>query len=135
MAYMNKGVVLEAQRDFEAAIACYEKSVSNRMLCVDDLNMYWIVPDLLKGLRYRAMTLFAMERWRAAASNIEEYLSRFAAYLANDSVDDSLKKSAQGEVAELISLVRDLTPEQRGLLYAELGDDSEALKLLIDGEG
>src|SRR5204863_366370 len=57
MAYMNKALVLEKQRDWERALSCYENCLQARTFCVEQLNMFWITPELLKTLRYRLMTL------------------------------------------------------------------------------
>jgi tetratricopeptide (TPR) repeat protein len=134
LAYENKALALELQEDLERALTFYEKSAVLRRVCADELNMYWIVPALLKIIRYRVMTLFKLERWPEAAVGVREYLSRHDAYLKNDAIDASLRATAQTDVAEQASRVRALTSEQRELLYAELGPEAEKLKALVDTE-
>jgi len=134
-AYLNKGLTLEKLGDSEGAITYYESAVSVRRKCVDGSNMYWVLPDLLKVIRYWLMTLLDLERWPEAALSVREFLSRHDAYLKNDAIDDSLKQTAAAQAAGLASVVRGLTAEQRELLCAELGNEAGALKSLVDAEG
>ena len=131
-AYMNKGVVLEQQQGFEEALSFQDKSISLREFCVDELKMYWLMPDLLKVLRYRLTIRLKLERWPATAEDIRHFLSRLDLYLQNDSIDASLKKAAQQERDYLRADLRERSPEQLELLYAELGDQAETVKLLLE---
>jgi hypothetical protein len=47
-------------------------------------------------------------------------------------LDEGLKEAARNEMVEMISELRELSPEQRELLYAELGDGAESVRSLID---
>ncbi len=64
-AYLNKALVLEKQKEWEAALDSYEAAVQLRRLCVDNLGMFWIAPELLTTLRYRLTTLLDLQRWPA----------------------------------------------------------------------
>jgi tetratricopeptide (TPR) repeat protein len=77
MAYMNKGIALERQSDFYEALACYEKSQQGWTFCVEHLNMFWAVPNLLKILRYRLMTLLQLQLWPTAAEDILRFRALF----------------------------------------------------------
>ncbi|HEX7720857.1 MAG TPA: tetratricopeptide repeat protein [Pyrinomonadaceae bacterium] len=130
--YSNKGLTLERQGDFEEAMIFYEKSVSVRSVCVDELNMYWLMPDLLKVLRYQLTIRLMLQRWPATAEDVRQFLSRFDLYLKNDSIDPSLKKATQQERVYLGAELRKMSPEQLELLYGELGDEAKVVKSLIE---
>jgi tetratricopeptide (TPR) repeat protein len=132
VAYLNKAVTLKEQAAFEEALVFYAKSISMRELCIGELNMYWTVPDLLQVLRYRLSTLFALERWATAATELKDFLSRFKAYLKDDSIDASLKESAQEEFTELSTRLRGLPPKQLKNLYAELGADAAEVRSMVE---
>jgi tetratricopeptide (TPR) repeat protein len=133
MAYRNKALALEQQPDFDEALCCYEKSLQATMFCVEDLNMFWIMPELLKTLRYRLMTLLGLERWAAAARDVLQFRSLFTSYVNDNVIDEGLKEAAREESAQMVSRLRTLSAEQRELLYAELGDDAAAVRSLVDG--
>ena len=132
LAYMNKALVLERQSDFDEALACYEKSQQGWTFCVGHLNMFWVVPDLLKTLRYRLMTLLQLQLWSTAAGEIMRFRALFTNYIEREGIDEGLKEAARNEMVEMISKLRALSSEQRELLYAELGADSESVRSLID---
>src|SRR6185369_3220093 len=68
--YMNKALTLEAQTDVEGASFYYGESLKARTFCVEELKMFWIMPELLETAHYQLMTLLSMQRWPAAARNI-----------------------------------------------------------------
>src|SRR6185369_13724046 len=132
VAYMNKAIALEEQSNFDEALACYEKSRQGRTFCVEHLNMFWVVPRLLETLRYRLMTLLQLQRWPAAAEEFMRFRALFTSYIEKDGIDDGLKEAARNEMDKMISELRELSSEQRELLYAELGNGAEPVRSLID---
>ena len=132
MAYMNKAIALKGQSDFNEALACYEESSQEWTFCVEHLNMFWLVPKLLETLRYRLMTLLQLERWQTAAEEFMRFRALFTSYIEKDGIDDGLKEAARNEMDKMISELRELSSEQRELLYAELGNGAEPVRSLID---
>ena len=132
LAYMNKAIALEEQSDFDEALACYEKSQLGWTFCVEHLNMFWVMPSLLKTLRYRLMTLLQLQFWPTAVGEIMRFRALFTNYIEREGIDEGLKETARTEMVEMISTLRKLSPEQRELLYAELGADGESVRSLID---
>ena len=53
-------------------------------------------------------------------------------YIEREGIDEGLKEAARNEMVEMISSLRELSSEQRELLYAELGADGESIRSLID---
>ncbi len=131
-AYMNKGIALEGQSDFDEALVCYEKSQQGWTFCVENLNMFWVVPKLLETLRYRLMTLLQLQRWRTAAGEFMRLRGLFTNYIVRADIDDGLREAAQNEMVETISGLRELSSEQRELLYVELGAGAEQVRSLMD---
>jgi tetratricopeptide (TPR) repeat protein len=132
VAYMNKGIALEGQSDFDEALACYEKSSQGWTFCVEHLNMFWVMPKLLETLRYRLMTLLQLERWPIAAGEFIRFRALFTNYIEREDLDEGLKEAVRNEIDEMISVLRELSSEQRELLYAEMGPDAEQVRSLID---
>ncbi len=128
MVYFNKAVILEHQEDTESALSCYKESLQARTLCVERLNMFWVMPELLETLRYRLMTLLDLERWPLAAKDVLWFLSMYEPYAGSDAIDDGLKHSATFEFAQMISRLHRLTTEQRELVYAELGEKAKMVR-------
>ena len=131
-AYMNKAIALERQSDFDEALACYEKSQQGWTFCVEHLNMFWEVPSLLKTLRCRLRTLLQLQLWPTAAGEIMRFRTVFTNYIEREGIHEGLKEAARNEMIEMISELRELSSEQRELLYAELGAGAEPLRSLID---
>ncbi len=132
VAYRNKGVALERQVDFDEALACYEKSRQGWTFCVEHLNMFWKVPTLIATLRYRLMTLLDLELWPTAAEDIVRIRALVTKYIESESFDEGLKEAARKEMDETVSTLRELSSEQRELLYTELGADREQVQALVD---
>jgi len=132
MAYMNKAIALERQSDFDEALVCYEKSQRGWTFCVEHLNMFWVMPNLLQTLRYRLMTLLQLQLWPTAAEDLMRFRALFTNYIGSEGIDEGLKEAARNEMVEMISKLRTLSSEQRELLYGELGADGESIRSLID---
>ena len=131
-AYMNNALALEQQENFDEALSLYDKSVQARMFCVEELNMFWVMPDLLEVLRYRLMTLLDLGRWTHAANDVLQLRSLFADYVNSERIDDGLKEAADEQFAEMISTLQALDPDKRELLFAELGAEAEAVQSLLE---
>jgi tetratricopeptide (TPR) repeat protein len=131
-AYMNKALALESQSAFDEALACYEKSQQGWTFCVEHLNMFWVVPNLLKTLRLLLMTLLQLQLWPTAAEDILRFRALFIDYIEREGIDEGLKEAALNEMDKMISELRALSSEQRELLYGELGADGESVRSLID---
>jgi hypothetical protein len=129
---MNKALALERQSDFDEALACYEKSQQGWTFCVEHLNMFWVMPDLLQTLRYRLMTLLQLQLWPTAAGEIMRFRALFIDYIEREGIDEGLKEAVRNEMVDMISELRTLSSEQRELLYGELGADGESVRSLID---
>src|SRR5437764_3619464 len=132
-AYLNKALVLEKLRDWERALSCYENCLQARSFCVEQLNMFWIIPELLQTLRYRFMTLLDLRRWARAASDVLQLRSLFGSYVKSDRIDDGLKDAAGKEFGEMISTLKALDQEKRELRFVELGPEAEAVRSLVEG--
>ena len=94
--------------------------------------MFWVVPDLLKTLRLRLMTLLKLQLWPTAAGEIMRFRTLFTNYIEREGIDEGLKEATRNEMLEMISTLRVLSSEQRELLYGELGADGEPVRSLID---
>ena len=125
-AYGNKALVLGKKEDWEAALDCYENALRIRTVCVKERGMYWLMPDLLKYLRYRWMTLLDLQRWQEAAQDVSRFLSLYTPFAANAEIHDELQEKAKVEFDAMIRLLRRLSDEQRGLIYAALNADEAA---------
>ena len=79
------------------------------------------------------MTLLGLQRWPAAARDVSRFRSLYEPYIGSEAIDDRLKEGAGKEFAQMIASLRALATEQRELLYGELGDDAEAVRLLVSG--
>jgi len=130
--YMNKALALEEQSDFDEALACYEKSRQGWTFCVEHLNMFWEMPNLLKTLRYRLKTLLELQLWPTAAGDIMQFCALLTNYIEREGIDEGFKESARNEMVQMISKLRELSSEQRELLYGELGAEGESVRSLID---
>jgi tetratricopeptide (TPR) repeat protein len=130
-AFMNKAFALGQQQEWDSALSSCEKSLQARTLCVEQLNMFWIMPWLLQTLRFRLVTLLHLQRFGPAALDVLWFISLFVGYGGSDAIDDGLKEAAGEEFAKMIDRLRALTTEQRELLYAELGDEAEAVRSLV----
>ena len=53
-------------------------------------------------------------------------------YIEMEGIDTRLKEAAQNEMGKMISKLRELSSEQRELLYAELGASAGQVRSLID---
>jgi tetratricopeptide (TPR) repeat protein len=133
LVYTNKALVLQHQQDWDDALSFYEKSVQIRTLCVEQGKMFWLMPELLKTLRYRLETLLDLRRWPVAAQDVLRFRSLYQPYLDTKGIDDRLKEAAGKEFAKTITRLGALTNEQRELLYAELGDEAAAIRSLVLG--
>jgi tetratricopeptide (TPR) repeat protein len=131
-AYMNKALLLEEQNEVEQALNSYEAAVQLRRFCLEQLGMFWIVPELLKTLRYRLMTLVDLQRWPVAAQHLLEVWRIGSPFLESSAITEELKRIALIEMAETLRLVQGLDAAQSDLLYAELGDDAETVRSLVD---
>jgi hypothetical protein len=129
---MNKALLLEEQNEVEQALNSYEAAVQLRRFCVEQLGMFWIVPELLKTLRYRLMTLVDLQRWPVAAQHLLEVWRIGSPFLESSAITEELKRIALIEMAETLRLVQGLDAAQSDLLYAELGDDAETVRSLVD---
>jgi len=94
--------------------------------------MFWITPDLLKLFRYRLMTLLDLQRWSSAAADVSQFQSFYEVYTDRGDIDEGLKEAASQEFARMIAKLKSLTTEQRELVYAELNEDSEVIRVLVD---
>ena len=94
--------------------------------------MFWVVPKLLKTLRLRLMTLLQLQLWPTAAGEIMGFRALFTNYIEREGIDEGLKEAARNEMIKMISELRELSSEQRELLYGELGADGESVRSLID---
>jgi tetratricopeptide (TPR) repeat protein len=131
MVYWNKALVLGQQQDWDRALSCLEKCFEARTLCVEQANMYWIMPELLRTLRYRMMILPGLQRWPLAARDVLRFRSLYEPYVGSGAIDDGLKEAARKEFAEMIASLVALSTEQRELLYAELGDAAETVRSFV----
>ena len=131
--YLNKALALERLADFDGSLIFYDRGLQARRFCVEQLSMFWIIPELLKSLRCRLITLLKLKRWRAAAEEVLELTSRFTTYDSSEKVPVDLKKAAGEEFNQMISHLRAMSLEQRELLYAELGDKAAGIRSLVDG--
>jgi tetratricopeptide (TPR) repeat protein len=134
-AYMSKALNLEGQSNFEGASFYYGESLQARRFCVEQLKMFWIMPELLETAHYRFLTLLSMQRWPAAAGDVLQILSWFNSYYIDQSIDGSFRQAAAGKVVQMLIDVRALSDAQRGLLDAALGDKAAGVRSLIDGLG
>ena len=125
-------MVLDRPSDFDDALACYEKSRQGWTLCVEHMNMFWVVPKLLEILRYRLMTLLQLQRWPTAAGEFMRFRALFTNYIERKGIDKGLKEAARNEMDKIISELRALSSEQREFLYAELGASAGQVRSLID---
>ena len=72
------------------------------------------------------LTLVCTSIWRT------RFRTLFTNYIEKEGFDEGLKEATRNEMVKMISELRELTSEQRELLYAELGTDAEPLRSLID---
>lgn len=92
--------------------------------------MSWIMPNLLKTLRYRLMTLMDLHRWTLAAPDILRFRSLYEPHIGEES-DDALKAAAGDEFTQMIATLGALSAEHVELLYAELGEEGDAVRSLV----
>jgi tetratricopeptide (TPR) repeat protein len=132
MAYGNKALALVRQEDWDAALACYEKALQGFALCVQR-GMYWLMPDLLKWLRYRLMTLLDLNRWQDATQDISRFLELYARFIENAEIHDRLKEKATNEFDKMIVSLSGLSDDERAEVYRRLSkEEADAIKRMID---
>jgi tetratricopeptide (TPR) repeat protein len=132
MAYLNMALVLEKQKEWKAALEGYEAAVQLRRLCVENLGMFWITPELLKTLRCRLRILLDLQRWPTVAQDVLAVRRIASPFLESPAITEGLKQAGQEEVTETFRLVRNLDATQSDLLYAELGDDAERVRSFVE---
>ena len=131
-AYVTKARVLVAQNDGEAALASYQQAVTKYTFCVEQLGMYSATPDLIEVLRYRLTSVIELQRWKAAGQDIGKIISLYSSYLLSETIEKSLKDAAKRQFDQTIVNVRELSPELREMLYAEMGEEAESIRSLVE---
>ncbi len=93
------------------------------------------MPELLRWLRYRLLTLLHLRRWQAAAADVSRFITLILPYVASDDIEAGLKEAAEKQFAQMIGMLLALTEEQRERLYAELGVEALVVRVFISSAG
>jgi tetratricopeptide (TPR) repeat protein len=132
-AYMNKALALKKKEDIDEALSLYEKSLQARTFCVEELKMFWIMPELLMTLRFRFTILLDLQRWADVARDVLQLQFLLTSYINSDGIDEGLKETARKEFVGMISVLKALDPDKRELLLAEMGSEVEAVRSILEG--
>ena len=123
-------MVLGAQEDWDSALSLYEQSIGAWAFCFEELKMYWIMPALLNAYVSRLSTLIILEQWQRVARDVARFVELYKTFVDNDAIEHGWKTAASEKFVEMINLVSALPVDKRDLLYAELGDATEAIRAL-----
>ena len=129
--YLNKAISLEICKSWDAALVCYGQALKEFDYCLQQLEMFWIVAEVLKTLRYRLTILINAKHWTPAAADISTFLSFYLSYAATENCDKAIKEASEKELGFLTMTLTELTPEELNLLKAELGDEV-SLSLFVE---
>ncbi len=132
-ARANKAVALEQEQKWDEALAYYQQAIEGWEMCVAQLGLFHLMPNLLKCFRVRVNLWLKLERWAETASDTLAALSLFIPYLQHEQIPDELKQAAGSEMGGIVAALRQLSPEQRAQLYAAAGDAAERLRQLVEG--
>ncbi len=101
-------------------------------MCVAQLGLFHLMPNLLKCFRVRVNLWLKLERWAETASDTLAALSLFIPYARHEQIPDELKQAAGSEIGGILAALRQLSPEQRAQLYAAAGEPAEMLRQLVE---
>ncbi len=59
------------------------------------------MPELLRWLRYRLLTLLHLRRWQAAAADVSRFITLILPYVASDDIEAGLKEAAEKQFAQM----------------------------------
>ena len=129
----NKANVLQQDQKWDEALSYYQQAIEAWEICVAQLGLFHLMPNLLKCFRLRVSLWLKLERWAETASDTLAALSLVIPYVEHDQIPDELKQAAGGEMGGIVADLRELSPEQRAQLYAAGGEAEEMLRRLIEG--
>ncbi len=127
-ARANKARALEQDQKWDEALAYYQQAIEAWEMCVAQLGLFHLMPNLLKCLRLRVKLWLKLERWTETAADTFAALSLCIPYVEDEQIPDGLKQAARGEIGGIIAALRQLSPEQRAQLYAADGEAEETLR-------
>ncbi|MBV9928318.1 MAG: tetratricopeptide repeat protein [Acidobacteria bacterium] len=133
-ALANKATALGRQQAWDEALDYYNRAIQAWVMCVTQLGLFYLMPNLLMCFRLRVGMWVKLERWAETASDALAALSLFVPYSQDEQIPGELKQAAGGEVVHIVLLLRQLSPEQRAQLYDAAGEGAEVLRQVIEGE-
>ncbi|MGI9107190.1 MAG: hypothetical protein ACR2G4_13185 [Pyrinomonadaceae bacterium] len=132
-ACANKAVALEQEQKWDEALDYYNRAIQAWEMCIAQLGLFQLMPNLLKCFRLRVDLWLKLERWAEAASDVIAALSRFIPYAQHEQIPDELKQAAGSEVGAIRAALRQLSPENREQFYAAAGEPGEVLRQWVEG--
>lgn len=114
---VNKALGLEGLGRWPEALGCYDDAIYRYEECLRT-GMTHLLPDLLRTIRYRLMTVLDLQEWDQAAHDVE----RFLTHLLTSGQMHMLSAAAGQEVEAVLDRLRELEREQREQLYAALDE-------------
>jgi tetratricopeptide (TPR) repeat protein len=127
-ALMNKALLLEKQEQWQEALGCYEEAIRWQETCVG-AGMSHLLPDLLRTVRYRLLTLLDLRRWPEAAADVLRILSHALPVLQTEAPPESVVR----ELASMTARLRQLSGEEREHVYAALGEWADTVRGWVEG--
>ena len=131
-AFANKAIALEQQQQWDEALAYYTRALQAWELCVTQLGLFHLMPNLLRGFRLRVNLWLKLERWAETAADALAAMSFFIPYAQDERIPDELKQAAESELGAMRAAFLQLSPDNREQLYAAAGEYAESLRQLIE---
>jgi tetratricopeptide (TPR) repeat protein len=119
-ALANRAIAWESAEEWDKSLADYAAAIGWRAALVEQAGRSELLPELVKNYWCRLDVLLKLERWPEAAADAWMAFALAMNASQDESVHPALKEATAREFAQAAGLLRQLTPEQRELIYAAL---------------
>jgi tetratricopeptide (TPR) repeat protein len=119
-ALANRAVAWETAEEWDKSLADYAAAIGWRAALVEQAGRSELLPELVKNYWCRLDVLLKLERWPEAAADAWAAFALAMNAVQDEGVHPALKEATARELAQAVGLLRQLTPEQRELIYAAL---------------
>jgi len=127
MAYVNKGITVTYLQRWDEAIQEYDNAIN---LWIAE-NAFHNLPNLMKGVRFKNISLIQIKDWQKTARNALFALG-FAEILGHPSHSEQLKQLAGQEIGDILFQIKELTDKEKKEVYQYAGKQGEYLRELVE---
>ncbi len=113
LVLFNKAWERKSAQQWQEAIDCYQEAIHWLEFCIG-ASMLHLASQLLEAIRYRMMVLLELKRWGEVAADVTRLVYSAGPFMQDSAVIDELRA--------FVGMLRELAPEDRELVYAELDE-------------